>query len=75
MHLQRRTHFRSRNNWVCNFWSWTIEHKRQWASSMAGIADNWFYETMKNFFILSWPGIEPGIPKYCSTSANLHSTK
>ena len=24
-----RTHFRSRNNWVCNFWSWTIEYNVQ----------------------------------------------
>ena len=50
---QRRTHFRSRNNCVCNFWSWTIEHKRQLASSTTGIADNWFYETMKIFFVLA----------------------
>ena len=43
--FKRRTHFRSRNNWVCNFWSWTIEHKLQLATSTAGITDNWFYET------------------------------
>ena len=42
-----RTHFRSQNNWVWNFWSWTIEHKRQLATSTASIADNWFYETTK----------------------------
>ena len=40
-----RTHFRSQNNQVWNFWSWTIEHKRQLATSTASIADNWFYET------------------------------
>ena len=32
-YLSRRTHFRSQNNWVWNFWSWTIGQNVQLAST------------------------------------------